>query len=89
MMVGRLLSYSEGNFSGAMLNFGRVSLSQKTSSWNLCSYVTLESNQKEEKTIKQHIFSSDGILGVFCNGVFFGFRGFVVFLDGVFVSGRS
>ena len=25
MMVGRLLSYWEGNFSGAMLNFGRVS----------------------------------------------------------------
>ena len=24
MMVGRLLSYWEGNFSGAMLNFGRV-----------------------------------------------------------------
>ena len=23
-MVGRLLSYWEGNFSGAMLNFGRV-----------------------------------------------------------------
>ncbi len=26
MMVGRLLSYWEGNFSGAMLNFGRVSV---------------------------------------------------------------
>ena len=26
MVVGRLLSYWEGNFSGAMLNFGRVSL---------------------------------------------------------------
>ena len=25
MMVGRLLSYWEDNFSGAMLNFGRVS----------------------------------------------------------------
>ena len=25
MVVGRLLSYWEGNFSGAMLNFGRVS----------------------------------------------------------------
>ena len=25
MMVGRLLSYWEGNFSGAMSNFGRVS----------------------------------------------------------------
>ena len=24
MVVGRLLSYLEGNFSGAMLNFGRV-----------------------------------------------------------------
>ena len=24
MVVGRLLSYWEGNFSGAMLNFGRV-----------------------------------------------------------------
>ena len=24
MMVGRLLSYWEGNFSGGMLNFGRV-----------------------------------------------------------------
>ena len=23
-MIGRLLSYWEGNFSGAMLNFGRV-----------------------------------------------------------------
>ena len=26
MMVGRLLSYLEGNFSGAMLNFGKVSI---------------------------------------------------------------
>ena len=26
-MVGRLLSYWEGNFSGAMLNFGRVNIS--------------------------------------------------------------
>ena len=25
MVVGRLFSYREGNFSGAMLNFGRVS----------------------------------------------------------------
>ena len=31
MMVGRLLSYWEGNFSGAMLNFGRVNL--KTFGW--------------------------------------------------------
>ena len=28
MMVGRLLSYWEGNFSGAMLNFGRVTSSR-------------------------------------------------------------
>ena len=27
MLVGRLLSYWEGNFSGAMLNFGRVNVS--------------------------------------------------------------
>ncbi len=26
MLVGRLLSFWEGNFSGAMLNFGRVKL---------------------------------------------------------------
>ena len=29
MVVGRLLSYWEGNFSGAMLNFGRVTVSFK------------------------------------------------------------
>ncbi len=28
-MVGRLLSYWEGNFSGAMLNFGRVHMENK------------------------------------------------------------
>ena len=29
MMLGRLLSYWEGNFSGAMLNFGRVNMREK------------------------------------------------------------
>jgi len=29
MMVGRLLSYWEGNFAGAMLNFGKVLLMEK------------------------------------------------------------
>ena len=33
MMVGRLLSYWEGNFSGAMLNFGRVPDSLKPFFW--------------------------------------------------------
>ena len=28
MVIGRLLSYWEGNFSGAMLNFGRVEAEQ-------------------------------------------------------------
>ncbi len=39
MVVGRRLSYWEGNFSGAMLNFGRVSLTvlflTKNAKWHV------------------------------------------------------
>ena len=35
MVVGRLLSYWEGNFSGAMLNFGRVVVGFKSIKKNI------------------------------------------------------
>ena len=38
MMVGRLLSYWEGNFSGATLNFGRVGFHVEKNSRNHSGY---------------------------------------------------
>ena len=52
MVVGRLLSYWEGNFSGAMLNFRRVSPENE---W-------LEDETSFQKIFKNGPFSADMLI---------------------------
>ena len=59
MMVGRLLSYWEGNFSGAMLNFGRVCHFLFEHIMTMTSYdqfMMLYKNNKEwTRTVQKHL----------------------------------